>query len=66
MTSSAHAFVTKLTLQTLSEHEVYDDLLDPVAEHTMGHIRLARWADHIVIAPASAHVIAKLRMGFAR
>lgn len=65
LTRSAQAFVTKLTMQTLSEHEVYDELLDPVAESTMGHINLARWADHVLVAPASAHFIAKLRMGLA-
>jgi phosphopantothenoylcysteine decarboxylase/phosphopantothenate--cysteine ligase len=65
MTSAAKEFVTKLTLQAVSDNAVYDELLDPGAEATMGHIRLARWADHILIAPASANFIAKLAHGVA-
>jgi phosphopantothenoylcysteine decarboxylase/phosphopantothenate--cysteine ligase len=63
MTQGAQAFITPLTLQTLSAHPVYEHLLDPQAEATMGHIDLARWADAIVIAPATANIIAELAMG---
>ena len=65
MTESAKAFVTPMTLQTLSKHPVYDKLLDLDAEATMSHIALARWATRVLIAPASAHVIAKLTQGYA-
>jgi phosphopantothenoylcysteine decarboxylase/phosphopantothenate--cysteine ligase len=65
MTASSKEFVTPLTLQAVSDHAVYEELLDPVTESTMGHIRLARWADHILIAPASANFIAKLASGTA-
>ena len=65
LTESAKAFVTPLTLQTVSGHSVRDALLDPDAEFAMGHIELARWADLILIAPASANFIAKLTYGFA-
>jgi phosphopantothenoylcysteine decarboxylase/phosphopantothenate--cysteine ligase len=65
MTASSKEFITPLTLQAVSDHTVYDELLDPVAESTMGHIRLARWADHILIAPASANFISKLVSGTA-
>ena len=65
MTASAKAFITPLTLQAVSAHPVADDLLDPAAEAAMGHIELARWADLVVIAPASANTIAKLASGMA-
>ena len=65
LTESAKEFVTPLTLQTVSGHSVRDALLDPDAEFSMGHIELARWADIILIAPASANFIAKLTHGFA-
>ena len=55
MTQGAKAFITPLTLQALSGNPVHDDLLDTAAEAAMGHIELARWADHIIIAPASAN-----------
>ena len=54
MTPSACEFVTPLTFQALSANPVHVDLLDPAAETGMGHIELARWADLIIIAPASA------------
>lgn len=63
MTKGAQEFITPLTLQALSGKPVHMDLLDPKAEAAMGHIELARWADIIVIAPASANFIAKLAGG---
>src|SRR5574337_25808 len=60
MTRAATAFVGALTFQALSGNPVHFDLLDPAAESAMGHISLARWADLILIAPASADFIAKL------
>ncbi|MCL4143481.1 UNVERIFIED_CONTAM: hypothetical protein GTU68_059834 [Idotea baltica] len=65
MTSGAQAFITPLTLQALTGNPVHTDLLDPEAEGSMGHIQLARWADLIVIAPASANLMARLANGFA-
>ncbi|MFT6387042.1 MAG: phosphopantothenoylcysteine decarboxylase/phosphopantothenate--cysteine ligase [Cellvibrionaceae bacterium] len=63
MTKAAQEFITPLTLQALSGNPVAIDLLDPEAEAAMGHIELARWADLIVIAPASADMIARLAQG---
>ena len=63
MTAAAQEFITPLTLQALSGNPVHTDLLDPAAEAAMGHIELARWADLILIAPASADVIARLAQG---
>jgi phosphopantothenoylcysteine decarboxylase/phosphopantothenate--cysteine ligase len=60
MTENAKQFITPLTLQAVSGHPVHDDLFDLQAEAAMGHIELARWADAIVIAPASAGFIARL------
>ena len=65
MTQGAQSFITPMTLQALSGHPVHTDLLDPAAEAAMGHIELARWADTILIAPASANTIARLAHGFA-
>ncbi|MFU8785232.1 bifunctional phosphopantothenoylcysteine decarboxylase/phosphopantothenate--cysteine ligase CoaBC [Aliidiomarina sp.] len=65
MTKGAQAFITPLTLQAVSGHPVHDDLLDPAAEAAMGHIELARWADLIVVAPATASAMARLANGFA-
>jgi phosphopantothenoylcysteine decarboxylase/phosphopantothenate--cysteine ligase len=65
MTPAAHAFITPLTLQALSGAEVRTDLLDPEAEAGMGHIELARWADLVLIAPASADIMARLAAGLA-
>lgn len=65
MTSAAEKFITPLTLQALSGNPIYNDLLDPAAEAAMGHIELARWADLILIAPASADAIARLANGHA-
>ena len=65
MTDSAKAFVTPLSLQAVSGFTVSDDLLDPTAEAAMGHIELARWADIILVAPATANTIARITHGFA-
>ena len=63
MTSSATEFITPLTMQALSGHRVHLDLLDAEAEAGMGHIELARWADLIVVAPATADFIARMARG---
>ena len=65
MTAAAKAFIAPLTLQALSGRPVRDSLLDPSAESGMGHIEIARWADQIVVAPASADFIARLAGGMA-
>lgn len=65
MTSGAQAFVTPLSLQAVSGNSVSDDLLDRDAELAMGHIELAKWADLLLIAPASANTMAKLAHGMA-
>ena len=65
MTQGAQAFITPLTLQALSGNPVHTDLLDTKAEAAMGHIELAKWADIILIAPASADTIAHIAAGFA-
>lgn len=65
LTPAAEAFVTPLTLQAISANAVSTSLLDPQAELAMGHIELAKWADLVVIAPASADFIARLRAGMA-
>lgn len=65
MTASAQAFITPLTLQALTGNAVHIDLLDESAELGMGHIELAKWADLLIIAPATANTIAKLAMGIA-
>jgi phosphopantothenoylcysteine decarboxylase/phosphopantothenate--cysteine ligase len=63
MTDGACEFITPLTLQALSGNPVHTGLLDTNAEAAMGHIELARWADSLVIAPASADSIARLVQG---
>ena len=65
MTEGAQQFVTPLTFQTVSGHPVRAGLWDASAEAAMGHIELARWADEVVIAPASADFIAHLAHGLA-
>lgn len=65
MTNGAKAFITPLTLQAVSGSAVSDSLLDTEAELAMGHIELAKWADLILIAPASADVIARIAVGMA-
>ena len=63
MTPSAEEFIRPLTLQALSGYPVHADLLDPEAEAGMGHIELARWADLLLIAPATADFIASMVHG---
>lgn len=65
MTKGAQSFVTPLTFQALSGNSVHTELLDPEAEAGMGHIELARWADLILVAPASCNTIAKFATGLA-
>ncbi|USZ49239.1 bifunctional phosphopantothenoylcysteine decarboxylase/phosphopantothenate--cysteine ligase CoaBC [Halomonas sp. DN3] len=65
MTEGAQAFITPLTLQALTGRAVRTSLLDPDAELGMGHIELARWADLILIAPATADLMARLAQGMA-
>lgn len=65
MTHAATEFITPLTLQTLSGQPVHTELFDLQSEANIGHIELARWADRIIIAPATANFLAKLAHGFA-
>ncbi|AYH08225.1 bifunctional phosphopantothenoylcysteine decarboxylase/phosphopantothenate--cysteine ligase CoaBC [Pectobacterium parmentieri] len=65
MTSAAKAFITPLTLQAASGYPVSDDLLDPAAEASMGHIELGKWADLVILAPATADLIARVAAGMA-
>lgn len=65
MTQAATEFITPLTLQALSGQRVHTDMLDAEAEAAMGHIELARWAEMILIAPATADFLAKLTYGHA-
>ena len=65
MTASAREFVAPLTFQALSSNPVHSALLDEQAEAGMGHIELARWADLVLIAPATANVLARLAHGLA-
>ena len=65
LTQGAAQFVTPVTLQALSGRPVRDDLWDQEAEAAMGHIELARWADLILVAPATAHFMAQLAQGAA-
>ncbi|MCA0893427.1 bifunctional phosphopantothenoylcysteine decarboxylase/phosphopantothenate--cysteine ligase CoaBC [Microbulbifer agarilyticus] len=65
MTAGAQEFVRPLTFQALSSNPVHTHLLDPAAEAAMGHIELAKWADVILVAPASASVMARLAAGMA-
>jgi phosphopantothenoylcysteine decarboxylase/phosphopantothenate--cysteine ligase len=65
MTRGAQQFVTALTFQAVSGRPVRTDLWDEAAEAAMGHIELARWADQILIAPATAEFLARLAHGFA-
>ena len=65
MTENAQRFVGAATFQALSGQPVRTSLWDEAAEAAMGHIELARWADRIVVAPATANALAKLAHGFA-
>ncbi|MCG5529789.1 bifunctional phosphopantothenoylcysteine decarboxylase/phosphopantothenate synthase [Halorhodospira halochloris] len=63
MTSGAQHFITPLTLQALSGNRVHTELLDAEAEAGMGHIELARWAEQVLVAPATADFLARLAQG---
>jgi len=65
MTASAIEFITPLTMQALSGNPVHTSLLDSSAEAAMGHIELARWADAVLVAPASANFLARMTHGLA-
>ena len=65
LTASAAEFVSPLSLQAVSGNPVHQHLLDPAAEAAMGHIELAKWADILLIAPATANTLAKLTVGLA-
>lgn len=65
MTQSAMQFVSPLTFQALSGNPVHSELLDADEENAMGHISLARWADLLIIAPATANTLAKFSHGLA-
>mgnify|MGYP002332859050 FL=1 len=65
MTESAKHFITPLTMQAVSGEMVADSLLDPSAEAAMGHIEFAKWADLILVAPASCNILAKMAHGIA-
>ncbi|MBU2896834.1 bifunctional phosphopantothenoylcysteine decarboxylase/phosphopantothenate--cysteine ligase CoaBC [Vibrio hepatarius] len=63
MTKAAKEFITPLTMQAVSGRPVSDSLLDPAAEASMGHIELAKWADLVLITPATADLIARIASG---
>ncbi|MBI4694231.1 MAG: bifunctional phosphopantothenoylcysteine decarboxylase/phosphopantothenate--cysteine ligase CoaBC [Gammaproteobacteria bacterium] len=65
MTPAACEFITPLTLQAVSGNPVHTELFDAAAEAAMGHIELARWADEVLVAPASADFLARLAHGLA-
>ena len=65
MTDSAQRFVSPTSFQALSAEAVRTSLWDAQAEASMGHLELAGWADRIVVAPATANLIARLAHGFA-
>ncbi|MCO7224447.1 bifunctional phosphopantothenoylcysteine decarboxylase/phosphopantothenate--cysteine ligase CoaBC [Pleionea sp. CnH1-48] len=65
MTAGAKEFITPMTFQAVSGHPVHHELFDEAAEAAMGHIELARWADQILIAPASADFMARIVAGMA-
>lgn len=63
MTQAAQEFITPLTMQAVSGNPVSSSLLDPSAEASMGHIELAKWADLVLLAPATADLIARISAG---
>ncbi len=65
MSSGAQEFITPLTMQVLSENPVGHELFDPTYESQIGHIELARWADVVLVAPATANTIARMAAGMA-
>ena len=66
LTKSAKEFVTPLSVSSLSQGKVYDDLFNAENEAEMDHISLSRWADVILVAPATANTISKLSTGVFR
>lgn len=65
MTQSAQEFISPMTLQVLSENAVGTELFDPTFEHQIGHIDAARWPDVILVAPATANLLARAANGMA-
>lgn len=65
VTKSAREFITPLTFEVLSGSEVHTELFNLTTERNMGHIQLARWADAVVVAPATANILARLAHGIA-
>ena len=65
MTKAAHHFVTPLSLSAITGEKVSGELFEPDEEHDVGHIRLSREADLIVVAPATADLLARMAHGFA-
>lgn len=63
MTTAAQEFITPLTMQAVSGNPISSSLLDPSAEASMGHIELAKWADLVLLAPATADLIARISAG---
>ena len=63
LTKSAKEFVTPLSVASLSQEKVYDDLFSAENESEMNHISLSRWSDLILVAPATANTISKLSKG---
>ena len=63
LTKSAKEFVTPLSVASLSQEKVYDDLFNPENETEMDHISLSRWSDLILVVPATANTISKLSVG---
>ena len=63
LTKSAKEFVTPLSVASLSQEKVYDDLFNAENETEMDHISLSRWSDLILVAPATANIISKLSVG---
>ena len=63
LTKSAKEFVTPLSVSSLSQEKVYDDIFNIENESAMDHISLSRWADLILVAPATANTISKLSSG---
>ena len=60
LSKNANKFVTPLSVTALSQEKVYTDLFDPSSEAEMDHITLSRWADIILIAPATANTLSKI------
>ncbi|MBS0032936.1 MAG: bifunctional phosphopantothenoylcysteine decarboxylase/phosphopantothenate--cysteine ligase CoaBC, partial [Candidatus Baumannia cicadellinicola] len=65
MTSAAKAFITPLSLQVVSSNYVANEMLDQSYQAAMKHIQLAKWADFVILAPATADLLARLAAGFA-